>query len=641
MDTDLEENEEEEDTDFPIRILPEFLNVHNILRSYFIDSSSVCSVVDQIAEEQVQYQSRSIAEHRRSPSHPGNTPDAIMGRLFPSSLGPITTPEAILSDFKGFLREFMAIFPEMVYHEQITEDEATPEAPRLSDKDLLSRLVEEEVLPRSMVGNQEYNKAIMKLLYAYHMIRDRSGRKNFFFPLSSENYFGFLELFHFIYSNNEEKLLLLYALAMNDLGKSTTIIEALRKSGRLPETIYIDHDEKFFLFLATVNSAHPSILTGWNTVQFSSTARQLLMESQSTFINFPQLPQGEILPLCLKRFARLPKYVQSFRLVLQLIDMAGAKVDDSHQKSLLLKDNLYEHSIVGIHLLLAAGEAAYVNYFRAIFHQDLLKFFANTPEGSAIPVEERPVTWFYYARTAALARLNDHNPDDLVQVHRAWELLQEKDRTAFDCLQKEFVLTGCHGEGVKGVEGAEEMAILIYFAPAIMDMCMQACQKSFPHLREGKMKGIFYGLQTLALIYRETRASGNHNDNNNAVLQSRGEQEDSYVNVNAAKFVRLVRDQFAFFASRKLVVLSEDRPHFAGEIARFEEVHGPQQILSQLVLYSFVKYLTLLRSQNDQNDRTVVDDEHDEEEEQQQLGGRQWSLGEFHPTQLTRISIRC
>jgi hypothetical protein len=468
------------------------------------------------------------------------TPETIMKELFRTSSKGITF-DSLMKDFKEiFMPAFVKHFPELLLYENLNMTlEGTPEADKLEGNSLIFQLSHLLPLHGDFRYNQEYNKAIMKLLYGYLLIRDRSAAVNLFFDITAEYYHALVELLEFVCTSEEEKLLFLYSLAMNDLGKTNTIIDIVKQRRLIPSEIYIDHDEKWYLFLKYCGQ-DSSILPGWNSVLFSSYSRTLFIEGQSTSINYPQLLQGENIKLCLKKFCSMvSRPAQLFRLFTQVIDMTGAKSALTTWRSFILKNELFEHSIIGISLILSEKEEAYDKFFEIIYRKEIEEFFSANPSFprgfSPESNEQVRKLKFFYGRIAALSRLNDHQVGNIEAIHAAWVKLSEVCPRSYDLLCKELTITGCDPHEVVG--------ILIYFAPALVITAMAA-------IGSDKAKGIFYGLQALALSYENGREKLQHSLPSSSPSRAAGSSdsissEDWYLTVNARDFMDKIKKNFA------------------------------------------------------------------------------------------------
>jgi hypothetical protein len=346
-------------------------------------------------------------------------------------------------------------------------------------------------------GIVEYHKAMAKLLYVYSFFLGYESYQSLFFSfLSQENYDHLQKLLLQVCPTREEKLLFLYAIGVNDLGKTRDVIEFIDNCNEISPTdkhpLLIDHDRRLFLAFKHNFSG----LKGFHSGLFSDSLKELFLVGLSTGFNSPQLYQGENTPLCVQKFISLPPAAKLFRLVIQIVDFGGAKAEVS-VNSLLLTDSRYELAVFGVYTLLTEKERVYSSFLQRSFKEEVDQVLQENEisQTGSLP--------FFYGKIAALCRLIDHNVEEVRAIHEAWTHLKNtrQTRKLHEILERNF------SEQLEIEEGnSNKSPILLYFAPGFTRNLIDKTTTDGRSLTHG----IFYALQLLAQVYQQSEMKVQH-----------------------------------------------------------------------------------------------------------------------------------
>ncbi len=347
-----------------------------------------------------------------------------------------------MQDDIEFLKAIVARYPETRALAQ--EAEATPEGGTANlKKDAMAYAVFEEQPEQTAIEADRTFMGLKLFKAAYN------NDKSLFPHLTAENFAELHSMTHATVKNAADLESIMYALACNDLGKTSSFIgHGVRLTGKKAP----DHDQ----LLAEVVERAPELFPGMS--RLDPEYQKMYLEGLKANLNLGQFVQGENLPCNLTEMQAISPKARNLRLLTEIFDFAGATGHINKTASILMNnDNYYAYKTASEELMKEPLDQAYYRYMADRGYKAGV-LDSNNPEDLMADPEKIAL-----ARIVALSR--SFTKDQGALIKETWEGLDEERK---EILTKEL-----------SESGKDNTGILLYYSPALITNTLNGEKNEF------------------------------------------------------------------------------------------------------------------------------------------------------------------
>ena len=326
-----------------------------------------------------------------------------------------------------------------------------------------------------------------------------NGDKERFPNLSNENFNKLTELTLSVVKTSEDLEVVLYSLVAQDLGKTEYLVNVHQE--KFGEKA-VDHDK----LLGNLTAIMPELFVGFETL--NKELKETYLAGLHADLNLGQFVQGENLPCNLQKMLNLNLRDRKIRLLTELYDFAGVTGHLNSKISIVMNNDNYKAFSAALKAFSVAIEALSFTdaktAYRWYIKQRLLWV------GLIEKDQELTKELLVIGRIVSMSRtFTKENGNKIKEVFESLSIEQQEK------LKKEMSMTGIN---------TKEKAILIYYAPAVLDSLI----KNKKDFREAINIGLkaFYNIYRGVRINLEKGNSGTATVNVNNLAKYAKEQPD-------------------------------------------------------------------------------------------------------------------